>query len=444
MQTSIKEVSKSTRKFLRVHFWFLQNLTIILLFIGYTGYYACRSWFAVIKPLLIEEYELLLIDLEVIGFLTSIGTVGYALGKIIGSAITDFLGGKLIFVLGMVISVLCTLSFGVSNTLLAFGFAWGANRLAQALGWGAMVKIVAQWFSYRNYGKVMAILSLSFLIGDSLWRWLMGKILLEGFGWRGILFLGATALSVIALINWLFLSSKPPRFAEEGAQSSPVSLFGEAGHFESPQNIAHLFRPYLKSYSFWLMALMSLGLTFTRETINEWLNTYIAQIAGVSAGIAAQYSAIFPFAGGVSVLVVGFLSDHIFRGNRAIFIALFQFILALLFGYLYWGNFTFNIALLPLVIATIAFLLMGPYSFLAGAMALDLGGKAGSAAASFLADAVGYLASVLAGYGIAKIVKAYHWNQVFLLLSIIAFLSALVAALFVGSIHKKRRSKAKN
>lgn len=437
MQTSIKAASKITRKFLRIHFWFLQNLTILLLFIGYTGYYACRSWFAVIKPLLIEEYEILRIDLETIGLLTSLGTIGYALGKIIGSAVTDFLGGKLIFVLGMVISALCTLSFGVSNTLLAFGFVWGANRLAQALGWGAVVKIVAQWFSYRNYGKVMAILSLSFLMGDSLWRWLMGKMLLEGFGWRGILFLGAAALSVIALISWLFLKSTPPRFAEGDAQSSPISLFGETGHFESPQNMAHLFRPYLKSHSFWLMALMSLGLTFTRETINEWLNTYIAQISGVSAGIAAQYSAIFPFAGGVSVLVVGFLSDYIFVGNRAFFIALFQFLLALLLGFLYWGNFTLNIAFLPLVIGAIAFLLIGPYSFLAGAMALDLGGKTGSAAASFLADAVGYLASILAGYGIAKLVKAYHWNQVFLLLSIIAFLSATFAALFVWSIHKK-------
>ncbi|MDW8158329.1 MAG: MFS transporter [Bacteroidia bacterium] len=429
MQVSLKEAQRATRKFWRLHFWFLQNLTVILLFVGYTGYYACRSWFAVIKPLLLLEQESLLIDLEVIGLLTSIGTVGYALGKLIGSVITDFLGGKLVFVLAMLISIFCTLIFGLSNTILAFSIAWGANRLVQALGWGALVKIVAQWFSYRNYGKVMAVLSLSFLLGDSLWRWIMGKMLEQGWGWRGILFWAAAALAIIAMLNWFFLSSRPPKLMAQRVETSPFSLFGGA-NYEAPLNIFQLLKPYFLSLKFWFVAIMSLGLTFSRETVNEWLSTYITQSANVSAGVAAQYSAIFQLAGSASVLILGFMSDHFFRGNRAFFIALFQLLLAILLGYLYWGDFKLQLSYLPFIITTIAFLLIGPYSFIAGAMALDLGGKTASAAASFLADGIGYIASILAGYGIAQIVKFYNWNQVFLLLSITSFITSTFAIVF--------------
>jgi hypothetical protein len=41
--------------------------------------------------------------------------------------------------------------------------------------------------------------------------------------------------------------------------------------------------------------------------------------------------------------------------------------------------------------------MIGPYSYLAGAIALDLGGKAGGATTSGTIDAVGYLGEILAG-----------------------------------------------
>ena len=46
-----------------------------------------------------------------------------------------------------------------------------------------------------------------------------------------------------------------------------------------------------------------------------------------------------------------------------------------------------------------AFLLIGPYSYLAGAISLDFGGKRGGATACGIIDGVGYLGGVLAGEG---------------------------------------------
>ena len=51
-----------------------------------------------------------------------------------------------------------------------------------------------------------------------------------------------------------------------------------------------------------------------------------------------------------------------------------------------------------------AFLLIGPYSYLAGAISLDFGGKRGGATACGIIDGVGYLfGGVLAGNVVARL-----------------------------------------
>jgi sugar phosphate permease len=86
-------------------------------------------------------------------------------------------------------------------------------------------------------------------------------------------------------------------------------------------------------------------------------------------------------------------------------------------------------ALLPLVaIGTIAFCLLGPYSYLGGAFALDFGGKQGSAVASGLIDGIGYLGGAVAGDSVARISVAFGWQGVFAALAAVTALAAAGAA----------------
>jgi len=85
-------------------------------------------------------------------------------------------------------------------------------------------------------------------------------------------------------------------------------------------------------------------------------------------------------------------------------------------------------ATLPLVlIGIVAFCLLGPYSYLGGAFALDFGGRRASAAASGFIDGVGYLGGTLAGDSVARISVAFGWHGVFLTLAGVCALSALAA-----------------
>jgi len=71
-----------------------------------------------------------------------------------------------------------------------------------------------------------------------------------------------------------------------------------------------------------------------------------------------------------------------------------------------------------------AFCLLGPYSYLGGALAVDFGGKQGAALSSGIIDGVGYLGSVLGGYTVARASVDYGWGVVFMALAVVSLIAA--------------------
>jgi OPA family glycerol-3-phosphate transporter-like MFS transporter len=202
-----------------LHRWQLR--TAAGLFVGYSAYYLCRSNLAVAAPLLIREFGSQGLDKEMMGQLASVGVLFYALGKVFNGVLGDFLGGKKIFLLGMVGAVLATVAFGLGQGVAVFFVAWAANRLVQSMGWAGLVKLTANWFSYRSYGRIMGLLSLSYLVGDIVAKLVLGQLLDLGLGWRGLFMAAAGVLALVALANWLNLAPTPAAGGGGGAGAPP-------------------------------------------------------------------------------------------------------------------------------------------------------------------------------------------------------------------------------
>ena len=101
-------------------------------------------------------------------------------------------------------------------------------------------------------------------------------------------------------------------------------------------------------------------------------------------------------------------------------------------------------SLLPLIaIGAIAFCLLGPYSYLGGAFALDFGGKQASAVSSGIIDGVGYLGGVLAGDSVARVSVAFGWQGVFVTLAAISALAALGAG-FLYALSARAAAKGRH
>ena len=90
-----------------------------------------------------------------------------------------------------------------------------------------------------------------------------------------------------------------------------------------------------------------------------------------------------------------------------------------------------------LILGAIGAMILGPYSFLAGAIALDYGGKKGSATVAGWVDGVGYLGGILAGQPLAKIVEKSGWPYALQTLTGVAAGAFLISLIFVFSSHRQ-------
>ena len=407
-----------------------QVAIIALLFVGYASLYFCRADLSVATPLLIEELVgrgLSQRDaLWWIGTFTSIGTFGYALGKLFLGGLGDYWGGRINFLIGLAGAVLFTVLFAVTGLIPIFTLAWFGNRLTQSLSWAGLIKVSSKWFNFSAYGTVLGVLSVSFLIGDAAARQMMGSLIHHGFGWRTLFYVAAAVAAVCLTVNFLFLRESRTDLGFQAAQPNPLNLYGASD--SQPSSVSALLRPLFRSPAFQLVCLLSFALTIVRETFNNWTPEYLHAHLGLSAGDAGSFSAVFPAVGAVSVLITGWLSDRLGVNGRALlmFIGLTLATAALIALMSIPAGTGTTIA--PLVsIAAVAFCLLGPYSYLGGAFALDFGGRQGSAVASGMIDGIGYIGGILAGTSVTQISSAYGWQGVFVALAVVTALAALAS-----------------
>jgi len=407
-----------------------QTSTVALLIVGYGGYYLCRSNLSIALPLIVEEMVARGVrpdDAKIeLGTVASIGVFAYALGKLASGGLADRIGGRRTFLLGTAGAIAFTALFATGGGIPLFTFAWLANRLAQSMGWPGAVKLVSRWFSYSAYGTAMGIISLSYLFGDAAARQFMSWLIAGGVGWRGVFFVSAAVLCPIFVVLVMLLKESPRDVGVDEPPANPENLVGD-----EDVALGVLLRRLFASPAFLVVCALSLGCTLCRETFNTWTPMYFTEVLGLGNAEAASKSALFPFFGGVSVLLAGFLGDVLGRNGRAIVLvaglALACVCLVMLGNVDFRGSTSFPVA----VVSAVAFTLIGPYSYLGGAISLDFGGKHGSATAAGIIDGVGYLGGVLAGDAMARVAVAHGWRGAFDVLAVVALLSTLAAVAFL-------------
>jgi len=408
-----------------------QILVVSLLFGGYAACYFCRADLSVAAPLLIEEMKTRGVShadaLVAIGQIASLGVFAYALGKLLLTGLGDFWGGRPNFLICLGGATAFTLLFALSGTLPLFTLAWLGNRLTQSIGWAGLIKVSSRWFDFTAHGTVVGILNISYLVGDALARQWMGYLIHQGYGWRALFYLAAAVAGFFLIANALLLRESRTDAGYPEAIANPQNLYGDAA--ARPASIAALVLPLFRSRAFLLVCLLSLGCTIVRETFNDWTPVYLRDFFGYSMSGAASASAVFPAVGALSVLVAGWLSDRLGANSRPAImgVGLLATAAALLSLALLRASSVSPI--LPLfAIGTTALCVIGPYSYLGGALAIDFGGKQGAALSSGLIDGVGYLGSVLGGVTVARVSIAFGWPGVFLSLAVISVAAAIGAA----------------
>jgi OPA family glycerol-3-phosphate transporter-like MFS transporter len=423
-----------------------QGKVLGLLFAGYGALYFCRADLSVGAPLIVDQltrHGMNHDDAIVrIGTISSLGVLAYALGKLFLGGLGDYWGGRVSFLIGLAGATIFTLQFAAAGTIPLFMVAWFGNRLTQSIAWAGLIKVSSKWFDYSSYGMILGILSLSYLVGDAAARQTMGVLIEHGFSWQTLFCYAAAVTAVLFIANWFLLRESRVESGFPEARTNPLNLF--ASTESRAPSIGALLRPLLRSRAFVLVCLLSLGCTIIRETFNIWTPVYLRDYLGYSTSTAAGTSAIFPAVGAVSVLLSGWLSDRLGANGRALilFVGLAASAAALLMLMTFRAGGAHPFFPL-LTIGLIAFCLLGPYSYLGGAFALDFGGKQASAVSSGIIDGVGYLGAVAAGDSVGRISVAAGWQGVFVALAAVSALAAVGAGrlYYMGSKAFERGSQ---
>jgi OPA family glycerol-3-phosphate transporter-like MFS transporter len=423
----MRRVTLSSPKSLR----FTQTVTVLLLFGGYAALYFCRADLSVATPYIVDELGRKGIghaDAVIrIGQMTSAGVLAYALGKLFLTGLGDFWGGRLNFLIGLAGATVFTALFTTGSALPLFTIAWFGNRLTQSIAWAGLIKVTSKWFDYTSHGAIAGVLSISYLVGDALARHWMGGILGQGFPWRVVFYFAAAVAGALLIGNLLFLRESRVEAGYPAAKAHPANLFGKSE--SRPESVRALLGPLFRNRAFQIVCLLSFGATIVRETFNTWTPMYLHEHAGYSESAAAGMSAVFPGVGVFSVLLSGWLSDRLGEGGRStvMFFGFLTAALALL-GLTLLQPTTSGSVLTVVLIGAVAFCILGPYSYLGGAYALDFGGKQAGAVSSGLIDGIGYLGGILAGDTVARISVGFGWQGVFVALAVVCALAAACSA----------------
>ncbi len=357
---------------------------------AYIGVYLCRKNLAVAVPLLQSEWGLTKAQVGIVG---SVSTLAYACGKIGFGPLTDRVGGRLALLGSMLLVALFGAAGALAPSLGVLTLLYSANRLTGAASWGAMVKLLPDWFPSSRLAYACGLLSLSFVFGGAIAVAFAGLIAQWSHdSWSAVLGMPSLVLLLLAVLVWLVL----PGQAGAASASAP----GQTTRALRLRELPRLFR----ERTFLVVLGLSFALNLLRETFNFWTVDFIRTQGGsqVSSAAAALLSTPFDLCGAAGIVLMGWLYGHLSRSARQGMVAGVLVALAALL-WVFPRFFDAGLGPLAIGIGLIGFLTYGPYSLLAGVLAIETRGQESAATVAGFVDGVGYLAGLLSGVVFGKL-----------------------------------------
>lgn len=418
-----------------------QRNTFLVCLIGYIGYYLCRKNLSAAFPLMGAEFGFTNSEL---GLIALYSEIAYAVGKLINGPLGDKIGGRKIFLIGMIGAIASNFLFAAGSNLIYFIAIWCICRYFLSMGWGGLAKMIGSWYPPENNGTVMGFISLNFQFGGVIATLFAGALVAAGFGWRYIFIFPPIVLFLIFI--WSYFSTKDSpedvisgtSFAKSDDIGPTVKKLLDKDHGKG--HPFQIIKDLLALPIYRHVLFFSFLTTFLRSIFFFWTPKFLVDI-GMGASNAILKSALFPLLGCVGTVLLGWYTDKYAKnGNRAkaMWIMLTGLI-ACLIGISFLAKAqSYNMVVLLLGLS--GFFLLGPYSMSSGALTLDIAGADAAGSATGMIDGLGYLGGALAVWSAGKLSDVLGWDQVFLLLAVVAFLATFSA--FLMSCHYNKKASA--
>ncbi len=421
-------------------------------FIGYAGFYIVRKNFSMAIPMLepfgFEKGEL--------GIVLSMNAVAYGFSKFIMASISDRSNARHFLPLGLILAALSMMFMivpiqyiGAEHKEWAIILMAALNFLVgwfNGMGWPPCGRVMTHWFSQKERGTWMSIWNCAHNVGGAL----VGPMAVYGAIWFGSWFYGADEQRYFLIGTYLFPSCVAILIAviaycliRDTPQSCGLPSIEKwrndytdsySAKSEEVLSSKEIFRTVLTNKYLWYIALSNAFVYMVRYGCLDWAPTILTE-RGINIKDAGWAYFAYEMAAIPGTLVCGWLSDHVFKGKRALPTIIFMSIVAL-FITIYWQCLDdINIVLICLI--AIGFFIYGPV-MLIGVQALDLAPKNAAGTAAGLTGFMGYVlgTALLANIVIGYVAQHAGWNWTFLLL----VGSCIISILFMLLTYKTEKN----
>jgi sugar phosphate permease len=427
--------------------------TLLVVWITYGAFYVCR---VNIGPARVEIEKNFSIDPLEMGFVLGALKVGYAIGQLVNGQLAERYGAKKILLVGMFGSVAACLLFAMAAPLTTLlgpvlpGFAsgvtsvvrivapqatlgptaalllvlWFTNGYFQAGGWPPTVKVMANWFTPTQRGRMMGIIGTSYQLGSAITIVASGALVTTfANDWRAAFVVPAMVLAAAGLHAYFRMKERP---GEGDAPSVTPALKDAAGAVVRAPMRETLILTFTNG-RIWVLALSLFGLDIVRYGFLDWAPGHLKKLHGSGVLLAALKVAVFPLAGAVGALASGWISDRWFQSRRAPMIAIALGSVGLL-TLTYDAIAPFGTVPTVACLAAIGFFLYGAQILLVGTAAQDYAKKGHTAAAAGFVDFMGYFGAFGGDIMTGWLLKNHDFHAAIRFWAIAAFAAAGLAA----------------
>jgi OPA family glycerol-3-phosphate transporter-like MFS transporter len=374
-------------------------------FIGYATFYLVRNNLPVVSK---EMGQALGYPKSEIGDILALTAIAYGVGKFVMGAWSDRSNPRYFMAAGLLLTALCNFLFGSMSTYGAHLALWTLNGFVQGMGWGPCGRSLGHWYSERERGSVFAVWNCAHNVGGGM-AGFVAAYATAWAGWRNAFFVPGIIAVLCAVYLMLRLRDTPqsvglPPVEEYKNDRAEVEEAARERELGTRELLVHY---VLRNKYLWVFALANFFVYIARYAMLDWGPTYLKEVKRASLEQGGLSTAMFEFAGILSTLLIGWLSDK--AGGRRGMVSLLCMapVCAAFAGVLYTpaGYLWLDLSLF----AVIGFFVYPPVMML-GVTGLDFTSKKAVGAAAGFIGLFGYLGRTAQAKGVGWLAEHWGWT----------------------------------
>ena len=350
------DTSEEDRRFRRAQ-WRILWVTMLCYLFYYTG----RQTFGFAIPGIEQELGIGKVGL---GWISSAMLWCYAAGQAVNGNLGDRFGGRRLMSLGALLSCLFNWLVSFAGSLPGLMVPWAINGYAQSMGWAPGSRVLSNWWSRRERGRVYGLYVGAAGLSSVLAFTTSNLILALDLNWRWIFRLPVLLLLLGGAVYYRVARDRPSELGFTGSnnlEDGPAQ--GQAPPSSQEEIEVNAWHRYRRVCSNWRFMTASLAIGFqslARYGLLTWVPVHFLGKGWRGHSGRTWITLALPVGMALGAVSSGWLSDRVFGSNRSRVIFLFMIAasLACTTMYLLPFHFFWSMALLALC----GFFTYGPQS----------------------------------------------------------------------------------